>query len=95
MNILELIEKHGHGFGISDNPSVTPELIEKHIDRPWEWSAHGLSIISFSASEARNKAARNKAARIIQIKFLDWFYKPLCKDGTYGLNCLLAQRLCT
>jgi hypothetical protein len=30
----------------------------------------------------------NKAARVIQIKFLDWFYKPICKDGTFGLNSL-------
>jgi hypothetical protein len=29
---------------------------------------------------------RNKAARVIQLKFLDWFYKPLCKDGTYGID---------
>jgi hypothetical protein len=29
----------------------------------------------------------DEAARVIQKKFLDWFYKPICKDGTYGLNC--------
>jgi hypothetical protein len=39
--------------------------------------------------------SEDEAARIIQKKFLDWFYKPICKDGTYGLNCLLAQRLCS
>jgi hypothetical protein len=42
-----------------------------------------------------NNIREDKAARIIQIKFLDWFYKPICKDGAYGLNCLLAQRLCS
>jgi hypothetical protein len=42
-----------------------------------------------------NNISEDKAARIIQIKFLDWFYKPICKDGAYGLNCLLAQRLCS
>jgi hypothetical protein len=36
-----------------------------------------------------------KTARVIQLKFLDWFYKPVCKDGTFGLNCLLAKQLCT
>jgi hypothetical protein len=66
---------------------------ESH-DEDWEWGSSRILIYE------RNKAAkiiseRNNAARIIQIKFLDWFYKPICKDGTYGLNCLLAQRLCS
>jgi hypothetical protein len=37
---------------------------------------------------------RNNAARVIQLKFLDWFYKPICKDGTFGLNCFLAKKSC-
>jgi hypothetical protein len=45
--------------------------------------------------EARESAAREKAARVIQMKFLDWFYKPICKDGSYGLNCLLAEKMCS
>jgi hypothetical protein len=42
-----------------------------------------------------NNISEDKASKIIQIKFLDWFYKPICKDGAYGLNCFLAQRLCS
>jgi hypothetical protein len=34
------------------------------------------------------------AANIIQEKFLDWFYKPECKDGTWGINCKLAKSMC-
>lgn len=34
------------------------------------------------------------AANIIQEKFLDWFYKPECKDGTLGINCKLAKSMC-
>ena len=105
MNILEnFIEKHidkpwhWGKWGLSRNPSISPEFIEKHIDRPWEWGKNGLSMNTFIVSSERIKArtkARNKAARIIQIKFLDWFYKPICKDGTYGLNCLLAMKMCS
>ena len=29
----------------------------------------------------------NSAAKKIQIKFRDWYYKPICKDGSIGLHC--------
>ena len=29
---------------MSNNPSVTLEFIEKHIDKPWDWGSTGLSI---------------------------------------------------
>ncbi len=29
--------------GLSNNPSITPEFIEKYIDRPWTWGWCGLS----------------------------------------------------
>ncbi len=35
---------------------------------------------------------KEPAARIIQKKFLDWYYKPVCKDGSIGLNCKKARR---
>jgi hypothetical protein len=25
------------------NPSITPEFVEKHIDKPWDWGKNGLS----------------------------------------------------
>ena len=79
-------------LGLSNNPSISPEFIEKHMDKPWHWGENGISRNTFIVSSEK---ARNKAARIIQIKFLDWFYKPICKDGTYGLNCLLAMKMCS
>ena len=24
-------------YGLSDNPSMTAEFIERNIDKPWEW----------------------------------------------------------
>jgi hypothetical protein len=33
----------------------------------------------------------NQAAIIIQNKFMDWYYKPECKDGTMGI---LMRSLC-
>ena len=24
-------------------PNITPEFIEKHMDKPWDWGAYGLS----------------------------------------------------
>jgi hypothetical protein len=29
--------------GLSVNPSITPEFIEKHINKPWNWGEWGLS----------------------------------------------------
>jgi hypothetical protein len=95
----EFVEKHidkpwyWGRYGLSNNPSISPEFIEKYIDKPWEWGWRGLSSNPFT-SEIK-KEARESAARVIQIKFLDWFYKPICKDGTYGLNCLLAEKMCS
>ena len=50
MNTLEnFIEKHIEEpwewgwYGLSRNPSITPEFIEKHINKPWDWGRHGLS----------------------------------------------------
>jgi hypothetical protein len=73
-------------MGLSMNSSITFDFIEKHKFKPWHWGLNGLSNNPFT------REIRNKAARVIQIKFLDWFYKPICKDGTFGLNCLLAKR---
>ena len=50
MNTLEyLLEKypdkpwHWGAWGLSMNPSITPEFIEKHLDKPWNWLYYGLS----------------------------------------------------
>jgi hypothetical protein len=77
----------GIGIGIGaeslSNPCITPDFIEKNPKRPWRWGQFGLSSNKFTSELVKEK--KNKAARIIQIKFLDWFYKPVCKDGTFGL----------
>jgi hypothetical protein len=74
-------------YGMSVNPSISFEFIEKHMDKHWHWG--GLSSNEFTL-----EFKKNKAARVIQVRFLDWFYKPICKDGSLGLNCELAKRLC-
>jgi hypothetical protein len=76
--------------GLSRNPSITPDFVSDHLDKPWDWD--GLSGNSFKKHMEQTK--KHKAANLIQKKFLDWFYKPICKDGTFGLNCLLAMKLC-
>ena len=30
-------------WGLSRNPSITPEFVEKHMDKDWKWGKHGLS----------------------------------------------------
>ena len=87
----EFIEKHidhdwqwGY-YGLSSNPSITPEFIEKHIDKDWDWGRCGLSHNTFSISIERQRRIES-AVRIIQKKYLEWYYKPVCKDGTYGLH---------
>ncbi len=45
-NLLKHLDKPwywGH-FGLSSNPSITPDFIEKHLDEDWDWQALGLSI---------------------------------------------------
>jgi hypothetical protein len=34
--------------GLSLNPSITSEFIEKHIDKDWWWEKYGLSRNSFT-----------------------------------------------
>jgi hypothetical protein len=63
----------------------------------WEYQEKVLVLMSNKIKNfmrtVKNRK-QNKAARVIQLKFLDWFYKPVCKDGTFGLNCLLAKQIC-
>jgi hypothetical protein len=88
--LKKFIEKHieqGHALRgqtlgeneLSRNPSITPEFIGKHNLKPWDWGSFGLSSNTFSVAERRTE--RNKAARIIQIKFLDWFINQYAKTG--------------
>jgi hypothetical protein len=30
-------------WGLSLNPSITAEFVEKHLDKPWDWGEYGLS----------------------------------------------------
>jgi hypothetical protein len=32
-------------FGLSFNPSITPDFIEKNIEKPWHWGKLGLSCL--------------------------------------------------
>ena len=88
----EFVEKHlDKGWywgyrGLSLNPSITPEFIEKHLDKEWDWGRYGLSSNKFTNPILERKRVVKEAAIIIQRKFLDWFYKPVCKDGTPGLH---------
>lgn len=61
--------------------TICLQLINKNPDYSWNWQE--LSKIDFSRC-IQNE--REQAATIIQRKFLDWYYKPVCKDGTYGLK---------
>lgn len=83
------IKKHNYDWSwscMSHNKSLSIEFIKDNIEKDWSWESLSRNTLQ--------KAERDRAARIIQRKFLDWFYKPKCKDGTFGLNCQLAQRLC-
>jgi hypothetical protein len=63
----------------------------------WKYQIYVLELMSNKIKNffrtIKNRKL-NKAARVIQSKFLDWFYKPICKDGTFGLSCLLAKKIC-
>jgi hypothetical protein len=65
-------------------------FVDEDIFHNYEIGYH----LTWEYQEHSNLLKQNKAARVIQCKFLDWFYKPICKDGTFGLNCLLAKRMC-
>jgi hypothetical protein len=47
-DLLYLIEKYPYKEWnwvlLSRNPIVTPEFVEKFIDKPWDWSRWGLSL---------------------------------------------------
>ncbi len=46
------------------------------------------------AEERRKKEKEEKAARIIQNGCHNWLWKPVCKDGTLGINVRLGMKGC-
>lgn len=64
--------------GLSSNQNITSEFIDKYIDKNWNWSL--LSSLTFEDEEINN------CARIIQKGLHNWLWKPICKDGTLGIN---------
>jgi hypothetical protein len=70
--------------GLSKNPNITTKFINAHIDRNWSWVF--LSCLDFENEEIFN------SAKIIQAALHNWLWKPICKDGTYGINLRLGLR---
>ena len=35
---------------------------------------------------------KNKAARIIQNKCFNWIWKPICRDGQFGIQVKLTKK---
>lgn len=63
-------------FYVSMNPSITLTFMKQHSDYPWNFKGLSLNPLNVSI---------DKAAKTIQQKYLNWYYKPICKDGTPGL----------
>ena len=82
---MDFVEKHMDkpwcwgSYGLSSNPSLTPDFIEKHIEKPWDWGSNGLSSNPFTF------IIEKEAAIKIQRACHDWLWSPKCKDGTIGL----------
>lgn len=64
--------------GISHNTNITTKFIEKHIDKKWNWKF--ISTLTFDKEEP------DKSARVIQKALYNWLWKPVCKDGSLGIN---------
>ena len=67
--------------GLSENPSITPEFIEKHASRPWYWRCFRNN--TFKISEQRIK---EKAAKIIQRGLHNWLGSMLPWFATSNLE---------
>jgi len=60
-------------WGLSYNPSITPEFIEKHIDKDWWWGRGGLSGNSFT-KEIQNERKQQIILEILQEKTKKMIY---------------------
>ncbi len=56
-NLEQFVDKHidqswnWGKYGLSMNPSITPEFVKRHLDKPWHFGKHGLSSNSSIALE--------------------------------------------
>ena len=91
---MEIIEKYPNKprdwYWISYNPNITMEIIEKCPDKPWHWFI--ISDNKFNYDKRIEYEKKDKAARIIQKACENWLYKPILKDGKYGIVPRLAIR---
>ena len=80
-------------YGLSRNPSITPEFIDSHID--WKWDIWSLSQNTFSVAEERRKKEverleKEKAARKIWFDaWIPYWYKPGNGGYTKNLNAFI------
>ena len=77
MNI-DFIEKYIYESWDYDELSrqsyITIEFIKRHINEDWDW-------------DKLKSVIRVRSAEKIQARFREWYYKPICKDGSIGLHC--------
>jgi hypothetical protein len=69
-------------YGLSSHPNITTGFIEKYIDKEWNWKM--MSCLTFKNEEI------NRCAKIIQNGVHNWLWKPICNDGTFGINLRLG-----
>ena len=71
---------HTNWDALSNNPNVTPEFIEEHIDEPWNWSA-------LSAFNER------LTSEFIE-KHIDkpWSFNRLCTNDCLSLSCEFVEK---
>ena len=69
-------------YGLSMNPNITPEFVEKFHSKPWNWGS--LALSSNPMNIGIEKQIIIYLLRIIQKSTLK--SKPICKDGSIGLS---------
>jgi hypothetical protein len=79
------IDKPWNYTWLSINPHITWEFVRDHQAKDWDYSY--LSQNLFGKHPVVILLKRQNAAKVIQEKFLYWYYVPVCKDGTLGLSC--------
>lgn len=77
-------------FLLSNNTSLDPNIVLKYIYKPWCWDS--LSSNTFWLAEEKLVKKKEASAKIIQKNCHNWLWKPVCDDGTVGINPRLSLK---
>jgi len=68
-------------YWLSGNPSLTPDIIEKYIDK-WDWNVLSLNIFLYNDTVYKRQVEKDIQKRKSEVKteLKDIFYNDICGE---------------